>query len=64
MDDEADGRTGTVFIYDTEQVLLYAPTRSNARSSGRILGVHDGWGMGRNQQSSQCADVRVITQFE
>lgn len=61
MDDEHDGRTGLVFGYDTENVVLWAPTRSNGRTSGRIAGVHDGWGNGRFNSAHQCVNVVVKT---
>ena len=58
-DDDQDGRTGLIMGYDDRDVLMWAPTRSNGRTTGRIAGVHDGWGFGVNNQAEQGVLVKV-----
>ena len=58
-DDDQDGRTGLMMGYTDRDVFLWAPTVSNGRNSGRIGGVHDGWGFGINNGADQQMSVKV-----
>lgn len=59
-DDEYDNGAGCMFIHRENDIVVYAPTRNNAGSARRFLGVTDGWGSGQKNQASKCAMVRVL----
>lgn len=58
-DDEMHQRTGLIFAQTNQEVILWAPTRSNGRYTGRIAGVIDGWGRGAFNFAVECVNVTV-----
>lgn len=59
-DDDDGAYGGVVFAYDATRVRLWAPSRYNSGSDGRMVRVGGSWGDGQFSSADQTADVRVL----